>query len=336
MAKKNKRKSAASNSNSIIDINQSVVNMEPVVQSETVKDSEDDEFEQLLNSFLNGDDDSSETPAAQAEETPPEPAKHKDLESLNILPPENNDKPVDFTYTVHTEPEEVLNLGSDETELAQAYDNFLGAVSAMAAIRDIPLPDFIFRKRMLVPNYKPSTGRKIGEDASLCWDIMLMSFPEKLSSLKPNATDEEFLNFAEGVSDQNLQLAIISYVEILIDIENCEISYEAKRLKAQRRRIEKALYDEYQRRKERKQKFVEAVQKRKFPVDAERLIGNYFKTAQKDAEGAYEALTKNPAVYAPIETDKIKPRFFGLIKPTPKDGIRENFRLGRFLKYLRV
>lgn len=334
MAKKNKKKQSTAENNGVIDINQSVVNMEPIKSEAekadvSAKDSEDDEFEQLLNSFLNSDADNQPVAAA-------EPEKHKDLESLHILPPENSAPVDDFTDIGKKAPHEVVDLGSDESELAQAYENFLGAVSAMAAIRDIALPEFLFRKKMLVPNYKPSVGRKIGEDASLCWDIMLQAFPEKLSAIKPNATDEEFLNFAEGVADQNLQLAIISYVEILIDIENCEISYEAKRLKAQRRRIEKALYDEYQRRKERKQKFIEAVQKRKFPVDAERLIGNYFKTAVKDAEGAYEALTKNPAVYAPIETDKIKPRFFGLIKPTPKDGIRENCKLGKFLKYLRV
>ena len=334
MAKKNKKKQANAENNSVIDVNQSVINMEPAKNAEPekpAKDSEDDEFEQLLNSFLNSDTDADSQLSAA-----PEPEKHKDLESLHILPPENETHNDDFAGIGTKVPQEVVDLGTDESELAQAYENFLGAVSAMAAIRDIPLPEFLFRKKMLVPNYKPSVGRKIGEDASVCWDVMLQAFPEKLSTIKPNATDEEFLNFAESVADQNLQLAIISYVEILIDIENCEISYEAKRLKAQRRRIEKALYDEYQRRKERKQKFIEAVQKRKFPVDAERLIGNYFKTAVKDAEGAYEALTKNPAVYAPIETDKIKPRFFGLVKPTPKDGIRENCKLGKFLKYLRV
>lgn len=335
MAKKNKNKQKSTD-NKIIDINQSIIDMEPGKTAEEapdpVKDNEDDEFEQLLNSFLNSDNDAEE----EKKEEDKGSEKHKDLESLHILPPENAASEDDFADIGKNTPKEVVDLGADESELAQAYDNFLGAISAMAAIREIPLPEFGFRKNMLVPNYKPSIGRKIGEDASLCWDVMLRSFPEKLATIKPNASDEEFLNFAEGVADQNLQLAIISYVEILIDIENCEISYEAKRLKAQRRRVEKALYDEYQRRKERKQKFIEAVQKKKFPVDAERLIGNYFKTAVKDAEGAYEALTKNPAVYAPIETDKIKPRFFGLIKPVPKDGIRENHRLGKFLKYLRV
>ena len=326
MASKKKKKQQE-----LVDINQSIVGKEPEPVA-PASDTEDDEFEKLLNSFINSGDDTAEnTPSANNSEEVK--IKHKDLESLNILPQHEELKSQPGDYE---ENKSIPELGADEKELAQAYENFLNAVTAIANMQEIILPDFLFSKQMLYPNYKPSTGRKIVADASVCWDIMLQAFPDKLSSIKPHASDEEFLNFAEGLSDQNLQLAIISYVEILIDIENCEISYEEKRLKAQRRRIERELYEEYQRRQERKQRFIEAVAKRDFPVDAERLINNYFKTALKDAEGAYDALTKNPAVYAPIENDKIKPRLFGLIKPTPKDGIRENCRLGKFLKNLKA
>ena len=312
MVKKNRNKEQDEQIDSNLDINNMIMDdMEPV----PAKDTEDDEFEQLLNSFIND--------SIEAEDD-------KILSPAEKLPPATEKK-----SNIHKEMA-ALNLNNDEKELAQAYANFLDAITAIAALRAIPLPDCVFKAEMLVPNYKPSTGRKIVNDASLCWDVMLQAFPERLSLLNPNSTDEEFLNFAEGLSDQNLQLAIISYVEILIDIENCEVSYEEKRLKAQRRRIERELYEEYQRRRERKLKFIEAVRKKNFPVDADRLINNYFKTAAKDTEGAFEALTKNPAVYAPIEVDKIKPRFFGLLKVTPKDGIRENHRLGRFLKYLKV
>lgn len=311
----------------LIDINQTIINnnIEPVTPDNV---DDEDEFEQLLNSFINSD--SSEDVSFNQENTVSSDTKLKDLESLHILPPKDDDL---INQDIN---KNILELGSDEKELVQAYDNFLNAVTSIAKMRDISLPFFLFNKDMLFPNYKPSTGKKIVADAMMCWDVLLEAFPEKLSSIKPNASDEEFLNFAESLSDQNLQLAIISYVEILIDIENCEISYEEKRLRAQRRRIERELYEEYQRRQERKQKFIHAVAEKEFPVDAERLINNYFKTALKDAEGAYDALTKNPAVYAPIENEKIKPRLFGLIKPTPKDGIRENYKLGKFLSKLRV
>ncbi|HCU59051.1 MAG TPA: hypothetical protein DIC64_03625 [Alphaproteobacteria bacterium] len=294
------------------DINKNIMEqLENIDDDPKISSSEDeetdDEFEKLLNSFIASEN--SETAEVG------EPQKLSDTVS-------------------RAEPK--VEYGNDETELAQAYQNFIDALVAISDQRQLPMPTLDFKPESLNPNYKPSTGRKIVSDTLACWDLMFAAFPEKLSTLNPNSTDEQFLNFAEGLSDQNLQLAIISYVEILIDIENCEISYEERRLKAQRRRIEKELYEEYQARKERKQRFIDAVRSRHFPIDAERLINNYFKTASKDAPAAYEVLTTNPAMYAPIENDKIKPRLFGLLKVTPQDGIRENHKIGAFLKKLRA
>lgn len=302
-----------------VDINQALIdNLDISEQMVEEQPNEEDEFESLLNSFLNSDNDATEETVSENEYS-----EDADVPEPNL---ENNIRAQAAS----------LPLGNDELELAQAYANFTDAVSAISIMHEVPLPNFSFDPEMLIPNYKPSIGRKIVNDASLCWDVMFQAFPDKLSTLNPLSSDEEFLNFAEGLTDQNLQLAIISYVEILIDIENCEISYEEKRIKAQRKRIERELYEEYQRRRERKQLFIKEIQKRNFPIDAERLITNYFKNSSKDANGAYQALVKNPAIYAPIEVNKIKPRFFGLIKATPKDGIRVNYRLGNFLKHLKV
>jgi len=270
-------------------------------------DESDDEFEKLLNSFI----------ASETSDT----VEEKALSEIS---------------DIATKPKAIPQYGNDEAELIQAYRNFIDAVTAISDQRELPMPSLIFKPESLIPNYKPSLGRKIVTDTLLCWDLMFAAFPEKLSTLNPNSTDEQFLNFAEGLSDQNLQLAIISYVEILIDIENCEISYEERRLKAQRKRIEKALYEEYQRRRERKERFIQAIEEKHFPINAERLINNYFKTASKDAPAAYEILTTNPAMYAPIENDKIKPRLLGLLKVTPEDGIRENHRIGKYLKHLKA
>lgn len=298
--------------NSETDINQSIMReLENVTDDTDVSLSDqgetDDEFEKLLNSFI-------------ASET---------SDSVEV---DNQERLSDIV----DKPQEKTQYGDDEAELAQAYQNFITSITAISDQREIPLPTFEFEPERLNPNYKPSVGKQIVRDTLLCWDLMFTAYPEKLSTLNPNSTDEQFLNFAEGLSDQNLQLAIISYVEILIDIENCEISYEERRLKSQRRRIEKALYEEYQRRKERKERFIKAVREKHFPIDEERLINNYFKTATKDASAAYEVLTTNPAMYAPIENDKIKPRMFGLIKVKPQDGIRENHRIGAYLKKLKA
>ena len=96
------------------------------------------------------------------------------------------------------------------------------------------------------------------------------------------------------------------------------------------------MYEEYLARKERQRKFTEALAKKNFPVDADRLVSNYFRVAQKDVDGAYKALTTNPAIFAPIDFSKIKPRFFGILKVTPKDGIRVNLEIGNFLRKLKV
>ena len=84
------------------------------------------------------------------------------------------------------------------------------------------------------------------------------------------------------------------------------------------------------------QKFIEAIKAKNFPIDAERLVNNFFKSVRKDPEGAQKILETNPATYAPIQVEKIPPRFFGMIKPKPEDGIRINKEIGKFLKNLKA
>ena len=98
----------------------------------------------------------------------------------------------------------------------------------------------------------------------------------------------------------------------------------------------KELYDEYMELQQRKQLFITKLKEKDFPIDADGLINNYFRVAQKDPDGSFEALTKNPAMFSPIEFDKIRPKFFGLIKVTPEDGIKANQKIGKFVKNLKV
>lgn len=305
------------NADSIVSASDDVTQILDNTVAQT-SNAKDDEFERLLNNFI----------ACETNDT----LTIKDIPDVPNTPLSRPQQtPVPAASAAPTGA-----FGNDESELAQAYENMIGAVTAIASVYELKMPELAFDAQMLIPNYKPSIGRRIITDTLACWDVMFAAFPEKLSDINPNSNDEQFLNFAEGLSDQNLQLAIISYVEILIDIENCEISYEERRLKAQRKRIERALYEEYQRRRERKLRFIEAVSEHNFPIDAERLINNYFKTSSKDPKAAFEILTTNPAMYAPIENDKIKPKMFGLIKVTPEDGIKENHRIGAFLKKLKA
>ena len=234
------------------------------------------------------------------------------------------------------EEKNMPTLGSEESELAQAFVNYQTSVQKLS--QNFLKEDFdcTFRIDDLYPNYKPSTGSCISGDLVKGWMVLSKIFPHEIGKFPVSSSDEEFLNFAETLSNQDLQLAVISYVEILIDMESCELTYRAKLAKYQEKHIKKILYEEYLARKERQRKFTEAVQKKNFPIDADRLISNYFRVAQKDVDGAYKALTTNPAIFAPIDFSKIKPRFFGLVKVSPKDGIRINIEIGNFLKKLKV
>ena len=188
----------------------------------------------------------------------------------------------------------------------------------------------------LYPNYKPSTGKMIAEDISSGWELLIKAEPEMVGRISPNGSDEELLAFAEESENDAVQFALISYVEILIEMEGCEIVYKERLLKYEQKRLEREIYEEHEKRIRRINRYIEAIKAKKFPVDAEKLVKNYFKTAAKDAEGAFQVLTHNPAIFSPIEFSKIKPRLFGLLKVKPSDGIRINHALGEFLRKLKV
>ena len=301
--------------------------------------NDEDDFEKLLNNFINSkDDDTSHN--TESSSTSPFIQLNEDDQKINQEM--SNEIEEDLAASLAAGKEEAVasanqpNLGSDESELAQAFINFQTSVNKLSAEILKQKFECSFVIDDLYPNYKPSVGRLISADVVNGWLLLSKMFPNDIGKFSPSSSDEEFLNFAEKLSNQDLQLAVISYVEVLIDMESCELSYQARLIKYRESHIKRIMYEEYLARKERQKKFVEAVKKRNFPIDAERLISNYFRVAQKDFDGAYKALTTNPAIFAPIDFSKIKPRFFGLIKVTPKDGIRLNIQIGKFLKKLKV
>ncbi|MBQ8481815.1 MAG: hypothetical protein IJ532_04725 [Alphaproteobacteria bacterium] len=307
-----------------------------------------DDFETLLNSFINtkiedfnddeGDDKKKEDKPASSiiDETHLSEQGQKENEEASRLFEEELASTFAEARTAIEEEENKPTLGSDESELAQAFVNYQASVQKLSQTylnRDF---ECTFKIDDLYPNYKPSLGSYISADLINGWMILSEIFPNDVGQFPVSSTDEEFLNFAETLKNQDLQLAVISYVEILIDMESCELTYLAKLAKYQEKHIKKIMYEEYLARKERQQKFTDAVKKKNFPIDAERLISNYFRVAQKDIDGAYKALTTNPAIFAPIDFGKIKPRFFGLVKVSPKDGIRINIEIGNFMKKLKA
>lgn len=282
------------------------------------KNNEEDEFERLLQEFISSElnDDDKET----IEED-------KQQSRADNKPELDNDA---------EEDEFTKNFYDEEKALYTAHRNFYNSIKNMAEQFNLPVPEFSVTPEMIYPRYKPTVGEKFALDTLKGWDVMIAAHPARILNIKPNAKDEELLDFAERTTDETLQMAVISYVEILIEIETCEIAYEKRRLKAKRRKVEKEIYEEHQKRLDRIKKYITAIEAKEFPVNAERLVMNYFKTARKDADGAFQMLTTNPATFAPIEISRIKARFFGMIKAKPEDGIRINRELGNFLKNLKV
>ena len=296
----------------------------------------EDEFAKLLNDFINQDN-------AKASAKDPEEIKtNANNVSLDSFVTENTQniekkgETLDSLVLTENEDEEKEGLKAEELELAQAVERFQEGMSFISNAKNLKLPQTDYEKTMLQPNYKPSVGKKIAQYLVECWDVVNKYDPENMKRLSPTANDEEYLTFAESLNDTSLQLVIISYVEILINIEICEVSYKQKKELVLKNRIKKELYEEYQKLQARKQLFIKKLKEKNFPIDVDRLMNNYFRVAQKDAKGAFEVLTKNPATFAPIEFEKMHARFFGLIKVTPEDGIKANQKIGAFIKKLKV
>ncbi len=294
----------------------------------------ENEFTDLLNSFVNQNQ--QETNNEQEEEgldsfvSTAYPSSTPDKNSIDSLLTATTVK----TVTASDVSEKVLK--SEEQDLARSVSNFQDAIFTMADKKNFKVPETDYDEEMLFPNYKPSIGKKIATYLLSCWDIVCRYDPENMKRLSKDANDEEYLTFAEGLNDTDLQLAIISYVEILINIEMCEFLYKQRLEVIQKNKIKRELYEEYMEIQERKAQFIKKLKEKKFPIDVDKLINNYFRAAQNDATGAFDALTKNPAMFAPIDFDQIKPKFFGLIKVTPEDGIKANQKIGEYIKKLKV
>ena len=321
------------------------------------------EFSRLLSSFVNEDtnkilDDFFETPTKPKESFIDQDTTTKvsrnSLDNFLTSPPNDDDDGLSSFITPQTEqtsqPQassssqntstdiDDLNkeLKQEEAELARAVLNFKDGIYAISAKKKLKNPKTDYNDDMLKPNYKPSIGKKIANFLIEGWDVLNNYDPENMKRLKKDANDEQFLDFASSLNDTDMQLVVISYVEILINLEICETKYEQMKEIIQKNKIKKELYEEYQMLQEKRLKFIEKVKSQKFPIDADKLINNYFKAAQKDPKGAFEALTKNPAMFTPIQFDKMKAKFFGLIKITPEDGIKMNRKIGEFIKKLKV
>lgn len=281
---------------------------------------DDAEFERLLNEFINNE-----------------------IKDIDVEPEIRVAETKEFTASKKphiseiSSPDSLIsNLYDEERALYGAFVNFSNAINMMSEQEMHPIPNYQVYPDLLYPRYKPRVSKFFVNDTVTGWDIMLQIYGSRLANLHAGASDDDILNFAERIDDDILQLALISYVEILIEIESCEIAYEGRRIKAKKRKLEREIIEEHTARQEKIKKYIKLVEDKQFPINAERLVVNYFKTSRKDPEGAYQILTNSPATYTPIEVSKIPSRFFGMIKSKPEDGIKINKEIGQFMKKLKA
>ena len=129
---------------------------------------------------------------------------------------------------------------------------------------------------------------------------------------------------------------VLAYLDLMLDID---ILKEKMKL-SEIRKNARELIDEAQEEKDGiealKKRFVDAIERKKFPVDAKKLIDNYFTLSKKEPEKAYKTLITNPLYFSPILLERMQKKFFGLTKPTAQDAIDVNKQLASFLKRLKA
>lgn len=307
--------------------------MNPLDEQLNLSDSLDDitnndvdDFEKMLNDFISKEFDEEITNSQQEIE---------ELHELDKLSPQETIATNQADSPAEQETASI-DLQEHEFSLFRAYKNFMYAVSMLCEEKKLNTPQMHLNETNLMPRFKKSAGKAVSKDVLKCWDLMLKLFPKEVQNINPSSTDDQLLDFAEQCENENLQLAIISYVETMIELEGCEIDYQMRKLKYERKKLEKEIYEAHQRHIERSKRYIAAIKAKNFPIDAERLVNNYFRLSNKDPEGSFKALTTNPATFAPIDFSKIKDKFFGLIKVKPQDGIRINQKIGEFLKKLKA
>ena len=140
--------------------------------------------------------------------------------------------------------------------------------------------------------------------------------------------DQETLTTAQQI--------IIAYLTVLVDMQIIHEKMNILDIQDESDELIKEIREIEEEEREIKESFIAAIERKGFPVDARKLINNYFNLAKKDPDKAYETLITNPLFFSPIQLEKMPKKFFGLVKPSPKDAIAVNKRLASFLKNLKA
>ena len=132
------------------------------------------------------------------------------------------------------------------------------------------------------------------------------------------------------------QQLIIAYLTVMVDMQIIQEKLRLKDMRRENQKIADGIRQIDADEREVMAAFVAAIERKRFPVNARKLVKNYFTFAKKDPDKAYKTLITNPLFFSPILMEKMPKKFFGLVKPDAKDAMAVNKRLGAFLKNLKV
>jgi len=184
-------------------------------------------------------------------------------------------------------------------------------------------------------------------DPDVFWDGLFNDFTKMapfingladvLASKKPpEEIIDETLNQLEGRETTTDEQIVLAYLSVQVDL-----ALVAKKLtlKASQKEITRIIDDikgMQQEEKDTKKRFIEAIERKHFPVDAEKLINNYFTLSKKDPDKAYETLITNPLFFSPIQPERMSKKLFGSNGLSPKEAMAVNKQLASFLKNLKA
>lgn len=148
---------------------------------------------------------------------------------------------------------------------------------------------------------------------------------------------EEEIEYMEESEDSSIgEQLVVSYLLVMADMEIMLKKAQSRRMREERENLIEEIQDNEEEELEIQRAFINALKRENFPVDAEKLIRNYFNFARKEPEKAYQLLTTNPLFFAPVQTEKLPKKFFGLVKAGPKEASAINKRLASFLKRVKI
>lgn len=125
---------------------------------------------------------------------------------------------------------------------------------------------------------------------------------------------------------------LVKYAEAVHAREWSELQDEKKVIVEQVSSLSEKVASYRQERKEIIKAFAAAVEKEKFPVNAQKLFVNYLNMADKNPKEAWSVLTTNPAYFSPMNTTDAA----GKVVLSASEAKSQNEKLAQFLKKLKA